>query len=155
MSRLVWIAGSAFLHILFWGVWTHDHKYPHKGLEPRTIYREGILGNICPLTGVKSSNGKNAAPPEMAGVPLPTCSGARAIHDSQLESMVLWLHPVPYGENRDIISYKLEFYYWCNKIFLNLCFPNKLRQLLLVLSKKIFLTLLKQRNYKLFFILDK
>ena len=117
MSRLVWIAGSVFLHILFWGVWTYDQKYPHKGLEPRTIYREGILSNICPLTGVKLANRKNAVPPEMAGVPLPTCSGARAIHDSQLESMVLWLHPVPYGENRDIISYKLDYYYWCNKIF--------------------------------------
>jgi hypothetical protein len=45
----------------------------------------------------------------MAGVPLPTCSGGRAIHDPQQGSMVLFLHPVPYAENRKIKLYKLIF----------------------------------------------
>jgi hypothetical protein len=45
----------------------------------------------------------------MAGAPLPTCSGGRAIHDPQQGSIVLFLHPVPYAENRKIKLYKLIF----------------------------------------------
>jgi hypothetical protein len=45
----------------------------------------------------------------MAGVPLPTCSGGRAIHDPQQGSIVLFLHPVPYVKNRKIELYKLIF----------------------------------------------
>ncbi len=53
----------------------------------------------------------------MAGVPLPTCSEGWAIHDPQEGSMVLFLHPVPYGENRKNKLYKLKFlnaYKICN-----------------------------------------
>jgi hypothetical protein len=45
----------------------------------------------------------------MAGVPLPTYSGGRAIHDPQQRPIVLLLHPVPYVENRNINLYKLIF----------------------------------------------
>jgi hypothetical protein len=35
---------------------------------------------------------------EMAGVPLPTCSGERAIHDPQEGLTVHFLHIVPYSK---------------------------------------------------------
>jgi hypothetical protein len=57
---------------------------------------------------------KISALPEMASVPLPTCSGVRAIHDPQQGPTVLFLHPVPYGENWNIKIYKLLIYYILN-----------------------------------------
>jgi hypothetical protein len=45
----------------------------------------------------------------MAGVPLPMCSGGRAIHDPQQGAIVLFRHPVPYVENRKIKLYELIF----------------------------------------------
>jgi hypothetical protein len=69
------------------------------------------------LNSVKCQHEKKTAPPEMAGVPLPTCSGGWAVHDPQQGSMVLFLHPVPYGKNRKIKLYKLKFinaYKICN-----------------------------------------
>jgi hypothetical protein len=71
------------------------------GFEPRT-FSKNISWILIPFNWVKCPMEKNSAPPEMAGVPLPTCSGVRAIHDPQQGPTVLFLHPVPYGENWNI-----------------------------------------------------
>jgi hypothetical protein len=52
------------------------------GFEPRT-FSKNISWTLIPFHWAKCPIEKNSAPPEMAGVPLPTCSGVRAIHDPQ------------------------------------------------------------------------
>jgi hypothetical protein len=48
------------------------------GFEPRT-FSKNISWTLIPFHWAKCPIEKNSAPPEMAGVPLPTCSGVRAI----------------------------------------------------------------------------
>ena len=105
--------------IVFCGVWTHDHKCVPLGIRTHDHLKISFSRTLKPLNSVKCQNEKKAAPPEVAGVPLPTCSGGKAIHDPQQRFIVLFLHPVPYAEYRKIKLYKLIFKN-CRKIF-NTC----------------------------------
>ena len=64
--------------------------------------QKNISWTLIPFHCVKCPMEKNSAPPEMAGVPLPSCSGVRAIPDPQQGPTDLFLHPVPYAENVNI-----------------------------------------------------
>ena len=91
------------------GVWTHDQKHVPLGIWTHDHLKISFPWTLMPLNSVKCQNEKKAAPPEKAGVPLPTCSGGKAIHDPQQRFIVLFLHPVPYAKYRKIKLYKLIF----------------------------------------------
>ena len=95
------------------GIWTHDQ------------HKISLDWTFKPFEPIKWPNWKNAAPPEMAGVPLPTCSGERAIHDPQEGLTVHFLHPVPYSKKGKLnyINSNFNVKNWINNYQNRFCNP--------------------------------
>jgi hypothetical protein len=84
--RIWWLCGyfvTKNFIIVCCGVWTHDQKCVPLGIWTHDHFKISFPWTLKPLNPVKCQNEKKAAPPEMAGAPLPTCSGGKAIHDPQ------------------------------------------------------------------------